>query len=90
MNVKELLSRLASIGVHDREIPLGQNGILHLLSCKLPPFPFGGREHAWYPLLLKNGQETVDREEVEAILRHLWHSELDFFPDDEEGASVVQ
>jgi hypothetical protein len=84
VNLQELLSKLASIGVAIREIDLGAQKLC-LLTCKLPEFPFGGREHAWYPLILKNGQDTVDREEVEAILRHLWHSEQEFFPEDEGG-----
>lgn len=33
---------------------------------------------------MESGQTEVDRDEVEAILRHLWHAEQDFFADEEE------
>ena len=31
---------------------------------------------------LSPGQQDVSKHEVDALLRHLWHAELDFFEDD--------
>ena len=50
-----------------------------ILVGRLPSLPLGGRV-TWYPLVLRKDEETVDRREVEAILRHFWHLELNFFP----------
>jgi len=53
-----------------------------MLSWKIDPFPFCEREWAWYPLIVKDGQTELDREKVEALLRHVWHSVMPFFLDD--------
>jgi hypothetical protein len=86
VKLEDLLSKLSNISVSINKIAMGSQ-TLYLLHCKLPEFPFGGREHVWYPLLVSDGQESIDREEVDAMLRHLWHSEQEFFPDDEEEQS---
>ena len=49
-----------------------------ILVGKLPVFPHSARP-TWYPLVLTRGQTEVDRREVEAILRHFWNAQLDFF-----------
>jgi hypothetical protein len=78
-----VLSKLAQIRVEIREIDLqGSSFRLYLLSCKLPEFPFGDRKYVWYPLLLRENQTEIDRHEVEAILRHLWHASTPFFDDE--------
>lgn len=86
MNIRNLLAKLAEIGVESVEARVGEHTV-YVLSCKLPEFPFGGREWAWYTLIMESGQTEVDRDEVEAILRHLWHAEQDFFGDEEEPES---
>jgi hypothetical protein len=50
-----------------------------ILIGTLPVFPQGERP-TWYPLVLRPKQQDVDRREVEAILRHFWNAQLDFFP----------
>ncbi len=51
---------------------------VRILVGTLPPFPNSGRA-TWYPLVLRPKQQNVDRREVEAILRHFWNAQLDFF-----------
>jgi hypothetical protein len=51
---------------------------VRILVGTLPVFPHGKRP-TWYPLVLRPGQTEVDRREVEAILRHFWNAQLDFF-----------
>lgn len=54
---------------------------VHILVGTLPVIPTGSRP-TWYPLVLSKGQCDVDRREVESLLRHFWHFELDFFKPD--------
>jgi hypothetical protein len=78
-----LLSRLekhAIIKAEDKQLPDGTRIIMFFTH--LPPFPFGKRKNAWYPLVLSPSQNKVAEPEVEALLRHVWHAELDFFDKD--------
>jgi len=78
MPVEELLSRLRShkIEVEERRLPDGTR--LLLCVTHLPIFPFG-RRNVWHVLALSPGQTDVAKQEVDSLLRHLWHAELDFF-----------
>jgi len=83
VSLLELLSRLHEIGVRADEIDLGPDRPrLFMLWCRLPAFPFGDREVVWYPLLVKPGETEIDRDKVDALLRHLWHSSTPFFGDE--------
>jgi hypothetical protein len=78
MNFNTLLERLKKHGIRISEVREFEDGRrIYLLVSKLP-FPFSGKEE-WYALKRKPGQNRVDVEEIEALLRHLWHAELDFF-----------
>lgn len=81
MLVEELLSRLKKhkIDIEDRKLPDGTR----LLICvtHLPSFPFG-RKNVWHVLPLSPNQIEVAQQEVDSLLRHLWHAELDFFDKD--------
>jgi hypothetical protein len=80
MAVSELLDRLkkAKITVAEtRKLP-DETQVIILIGT-MPKFPHGERP-AWYPIVLRKGQHEVDRREVEALLRHFWHFELEFFP----------
>ena len=82
MSLDELLSRLkkhAIIIAEDKRLPDGTRIITFVTH--LPIFPFG-RQNSWYPLVLSSGQLTVAKPEVDALLRHVWHAELDFFEQD--------
>lgn len=82
MKLEELLSRLEKHKItkaEDRTLVDGTRVILFVTH--LPSFPFG-RQNVWYPLVLAPGQTDVYQPEVDALLRHLWHAELDFFDPD--------
>jgi hypothetical protein len=82
MNLDELLSRLkkhAIIIAEDKKLPDGTR-IINFVT-HLPLFPFG-RQNTWYPLVLSPNQTEVAKPEVDALLRHVWHAELDFFEKD--------
>jgi hypothetical protein len=51
---------------------------VRILVGTLQIFPNSARP-TWYPLVLRPKQQEVDRREVEAILRHFWNAQLDFF-----------
>jgi hypothetical protein len=79
MNLEELLARLKGIDVtvaEDRRFPDGRR--ILILTSFLHFFPLAPH-HRWYPLVLNSGQDWVDQSEVEALLRHFWHAELDWF-----------
>lgn len=48
-----------------------------VFSTDLPAFPFGEGRHVWCTIVLDPGQETVSDSEIETILRHCWHGELE-------------
>ena len=82
MNLEELLSRLAKHAIRiaeDKQLPDGTRVITFVTH--LPSFPFG-RRNTWYPLVLSPGQTDVAQAEIDALLRHVCHAELDFFEPD--------
>lgn len=91
MPVNRLLAKLAKIRVNvaeTRTLPDGRT--IYVLVAELPAFPFGRQQRVWYPLIIEPQQTDVPREEVEAILRHLWHAEMDFFSDEPPGFAAGQ
>jgi hypothetical protein len=81
MDLQELIKRLTAIkGVTLAETREGDDGRrTYIFTATLPEFPFGKGKNSWYPLVLPKGQDSISRNEVEAILRHLWHGEQNFF-----------
>jgi hypothetical protein len=77
MKVETLLAKLrgSEIAVEDRRKPDG-SGII--IASAVLPFPYVPKP-VWGTLILSPGQEEVTRAQVEALLRHVWHGELDFF-----------
>ena len=84
MNIKELLERLErllDIRVEEtRQLPT-QRKTVYILVGNLPDFP-SGRDHLWYSLVVDHKQDSVDREEIDAIRRHFWHLSTPFFDDE--------
>lgn len=62
---------------------------IYTISTLLPEFPFGKDKHAWYPLVVEDGQTDIPTAEIEAMLRHLWHLGIDLTkpPPDQTTAS---
>lgn len=56
-----------------------------IFSTNLPRFPSGEDRHVWASLVIDAGQTEVSESEIETVLRHCWHGELeiprDFDPD---------
>lgn len=48
-----------------------------IFSSELPRFPSGGHRHVWATIILDPGQDSVSESEVESILRHCWHGDLE-------------
>lgn len=79
MKLSVLLSQLKKHGITTAEDKLLPEGIRVItFVTRLPVFPFGER-NTWYPLVISPGQESVSKPEIDALLRHVWHAELDFF-----------
>jgi hypothetical protein len=79
--VSELLDNLKTVKIEIAETrTLPDETKVIILVGTMPAFPHGSRP-AWYPLVLRKGQSEVTRPEAEAILRHFWHFELEFFTD---------
>jgi hypothetical protein len=83
MKLDQLLSRLEKHKItlaEDKHLPDGTRVLTFVTH--LPTYPFGEGRHTWYSLPLSPGQQEVSKKEVDALLRHLWHGELDFFEDE--------
>jgi hypothetical protein len=79
MNLEELLARLKGIDVKlDEDRRLSDGTRILILTCLLGFFPLAPH-HRWYTLVISPNQQDVPQYEVEAILRHFWHGELDWF-----------
>jgi hypothetical protein len=78
MNIDRLLVRLrdeASVVVAE-EIKLPDGTTVYILQTHVSFFPHTPK-HLWYVLVRKPGQDRVEEEEVEVILRRFWHGEID-------------
>ena len=79
MNLEELLARLKGIDVNlEEERRLADGTRILILTSFLSFFPLMPH-HRWYTLVVSSEQQEVAEVEVEAILRHFWHGELDWF-----------
>ena len=82
MNLKELLDKIDKAeGIDREERKLSDGTVVHIFFSQLPFPKFGA---AWYPIVIKPGQERVPRKEIEAMLRHLWQFQLDIIPEEDE------
>ena len=80
MAVSELLVNLQKFAkVRVAETRKLENGFEVKILVGTLPFPMNNKRPTWYPLVLSPGQTEVDRREIEAILRHFWNAQLDFF-----------
>jgi hypothetical protein len=48
-----------------------------IFSAELPRFPSGEERRVWTTIILDPGQDSVSDAEVESILRHCWHGDLE-------------
>jgi len=53
-----------------------------ILCAPAPEIPFGAHKNLWTTLPLEANQVFVEREEIEAVLRHLWLGSVVFFGDE--------
>ncbi len=82
MNRAELLHKLSEFKIYITEERRLHDGTTVLIfRSHLPEIPHG-RQHVWATLTLEPGQEFIEREEIEPILRHLWHGSALFFGDE--------
>jgi len=75
--LKQWLSRHGIEATEDRQKADGSRVITFV--TELPNFPHGGRK-AWCSLPVDKGQSEISESEIQAILRHCWHSELEIPP----------
>ena len=78
MNISRLLARLkdeASVFVAE-ERKRADGKIEYILGTHVSFFPHVPK-NIWYVLVCDAGQERIEAEEIEAILRRFWHSEID-------------
>lgn len=78
MNLDRLLARLkndASVFVAE-ERRLTDGTVIYILGTHVRFFPLAPR-HIWYALVVEAGQQFIEQEEIEAILRRFWHAEID-------------
>jgi len=81
MNIEKLIHWLSSHHIEVLEDRTRADGARTItFTTALPYGELDGR-HVWYPIVLFKDQTEVSRSEIEALLRHLWHGELEI-PDD--------
>jgi len=77
MHITKLISWLSKHKINVVEDTLQADGCRVLIfSTPLPAFPFGDR-HVWATLVLEPGQIDVSESEIESLIRHCWHGELE-------------
>jgi hypothetical protein len=74
MNINQLLAWLSSHKITVAERVPATGGEVLIFTGKRP-LPWDGRPQ-WYALPVKNGQAQVAIREIEALLRHFTHGEL--------------
>ncbi len=81
MNIEKLIHWLSSRHIEVLEDRTRADGSrIITFTTALPYGELDGR-HVWYPIVLFKDQTEVSCSEIEALLRHLWHGELEI-PDD--------
>ena len=78
MNIDRFLARLkneASVFVaEERRLPDGT--IVYILETHASFFPLAPA-HLWYTYVRDPGQDRIEEEEIETVLRRFWHGEID-------------
>jgi hypothetical protein len=78
MRITRLLARLrdeASVFIaEERKLP--DRTVVYILGAHLAFYPMAPR-NVWYALVSNPELDFIEEEEVEAILRRFWHSEID-------------
>lgn len=84
MKLTTLLSKLSDIGVTVVErSQFPEIGLETITLSSKAVFPFPENYEHWHVLTVGIGQETIDREEVESIQRHLWKASDELFHEDD-------
>jgi hypothetical protein len=82
MHINELLKRLEEHKIYvEQERRFHDGRRVLIFRSQLPDFPHRGQK-VWATLPLEPDQTNVEREEIEAVLRHLWHGSTLFFGDE--------
>jgi len=55
-----------------------------IFSTNLPKVPSGEDRHVWAVLVVDGNQTEVSESEVESVLRHCWHGELEIPQDSDD------
>jgi hypothetical protein len=77
MNLEKLLRWLNKHQIELAENRLQKDGSRVLtFTTQLPQFPHAGR-HVWCTVVLSPGQNSLSESEIDTILRHCWHGELE-------------
>lgn len=72
--LRKWLSR-HGIEVNDDRLKADGSRVITFVT-ELPDFPHAGRR-AWYSLPINKDQTDVSESEIQALLRHCWHGELE-------------
>lgn len=77
MNIEKLIHWLSSHYIEILEDRKSADGCRTItFTTSLPGVETSGR-HVWYPIVLVKNQTEVSRSEIESLLRHLWHGEME-------------
>ena len=77
MNIEKLIHWLNAHHIEILEDRNHADGSRVITFTAPLPGPETSGRHVWYPIVLSNDQTEVSRSEIEALLRHLWHLELE-------------
>jgi hypothetical protein len=81
MNIEKLIHWLNTHHIEILEDRTDADSSRTITFTTALPFDELDGRHVWYPIVLFKDQTEVSRSEIEALLRHLWHGELEI-PDD--------
>ena len=79
MKIAWLLEQLKPVPEIKTVETIHPDGTRTYIFSSIYPFP-RIPEPVWYVIVVKPGQEDIDDREIEAMLRHLWMSQLDLLP----------
>jgi hypothetical protein len=78
MKITKLIAWLKKHKINLIEDTLQPEGCRVLIfTTDLPRMPFGEDRHVWATLVIEEGQEDVSESEIDSLLRHCWHGELE-------------
>ncbi len=77
MNIEKLIHWLSKHQIEVIDDRQEANGFRVIyFTAQLPEVPHHGR-NVWYTLVLSKGQTEISQSEIDALLRHCWHGELE-------------